>query len=282
VRGDDYGWATDSRFSGTLNTPSAAATMLVVCLLLLVARLAAGAAGRRRTLASWEIALGAFVLLLTKTRTAWIGMTVGSAGLVWTLARRGELRTRRLLILGLVGVASLLAAFPLIAPRLAASHADDWQIRWGLVQVASAMIADHPLIGIGLNTATHQLHEYVSRVGLTGWTFIVHNQFLLVWAETGILGITAFVALFWLGLRAAQHLSRADDAEARTSGAWLYWSLLALVWALNMDHVSGTPTYKLVFLLLGASLGAARCQATRGMRAAAGPRPAGAVPRRAA
>src|SRR5262249_13762275 len=94
VRGEGYGWAIDNRFSGTLNTPSAAATMLVVCLLLLVARLASGTTGRGRSLAWWAVALGSFALLLTKTRTAWVGMVVGSAGLVWTLARSGELRTR--------------------------------------------------------------------------------------------------------------------------------------------------------------------------------------------
>jgi len=48
------------------------------------------------------------------------------------------------------------------------------------------------------------------------------------------------------------------------NGAWLFWSLLALAWALNMDHVSGTATYKLVFLMLGAALGAARCEAAAG------------------
>jgi O-antigen ligase len=260
----DYGWAEDNRFAGTLNTPSAAATMLVVCLLLLVARLTGGTAAQRRTLASWVIGLGSFALLLTKTRTAWIGMAFGSAGIVWSLARRGELRTRRLLMMMLVGVMSLAVALPLIAQRFSAEHADDWQIRWRLVQVAAAMIEDHPLIGIGLNTATHQLVEYVSHTGVSGWTFIVHNQFLLVWAETGIFGIAAFVAFFWLGLRAASSVLRTDQPEARVNGAWLFWSLLALAWALNMDHVSGTATYKLVFLMLGAALGAARCEAAAG------------------
>jgi O-antigen ligase len=209
-------------------------------------------------------------------------MAFGAAGVIWTLARRGELRTRRLLMLVLVGVVSLVAALPLIATRFSAAHADDWQIRWRLVQVAFAMIHDHPLIGIGLNTATHQLVEYVSHTGLSGWMFIVHNQFLLVWAETGIVGISAFVAFFWLGLQAASRVKRSERPEAGVDGAWLFWSMLTLAWALNMDHVSGTATYKLVFLMLGATLGAARCVAAGETSAAQTVAQPGPVPRRAA
>jgi hypothetical protein len=47
------------------------------------------------------------------------------------------------------------------------------------------------------------------------------------------------------------------DPELRNAGLWLSWSFITLIWALNMDHVSGAATYKLVFFLFGVAAGVA-------------------------
>ena len=119
------------------------------------------------------------------------------------------------------------------------------------------MIKAHPLAGVGLNTAHHARSTTTPpRAGAEGWVFIVHNQFLLVWAETGILGFLAFIWLFRLALQAASRLEAVDaTSELRNAGLWLFWSLITLIWALNMDHVSGAATYKLVFFLFGVAAG---------------------------
>ncbi len=281
VRGEDYGWAATGRFAGTLNTPSAAGTMLVVCLLGALTRLYQRGNASERVWLYVQLGLGSFALLLTQTRTAWIGLIIGGAGILRAAVRRRELSGARLLaVAGLVLVVCL-AAWPFIAGRVEASHSDDAEVRWRLVKVAMAMIKTHPLVGVGLNTATTQVRDYAARAGAEGWVFIVHNQFLLVWVETGVLGFLAFVWLFRLGLRAASRLKHAADQELRNAGLWLFWSFIMLVWALSMDHVSGAATYKLVFFLFGVALGAARLVPRPDQTGVEVPGPPGPAPERA-
>jgi O-antigen ligase len=258
VRGDDYGWAQVGRFAGTLNTPSAAGTMLVVCLLGALTRLYQPGTARERLWLHVQLGLGSFALLLTQTRTAWIGLILGGVGVLGAAVRRGELRAQRLTALAGGAAVSVLAAWPFIAGRVEANHSDDAEVRWRLITIAKEMIKAHPFAGIGLNTGTSQVYAYAAKAGTDGWVFIVHNQFLLAWAEMGILGILATAWLFRLALRGAAQLKRSNDVELRNAGLWLFWSLVTLIWALNMDHVAGAPTDKLVFFMFGVAVGAAR------------------------
>jgi O-antigen ligase len=258
VRGEDYGWAASGRFAGTLNTPSAAGTMLVVCLLGALTRLYQRTRANERLWLYGQLGLGSFALLLTQTRTAWIALIIGAAGVLYAAVRRRELSGSRLMSMAGVVLVVFLAAWPFIAHRVEEHHSDDVEVRWRLVKVATEMIKTHPLVGVGLNTATTQVRDYAARAGADGWVFIVHNQFLLVWTETGILGFVAFIWLFRRALQAAGRLKRSVDKELRNAGLWLSWSLITLIWALNMDHVSGAATYKLVFFLFGVAAGVAR------------------------
>jgi O-antigen ligase len=258
IRGEDYGWAATGRFAGTLNTPSAAGTMLVVCLLGALTRLYQRTSAHERLWLYGQLGLGSFALLLTQTRTAWIALIIGGAGVLWAAVRRRELSASRLVTLAGGVFVVFLAAWPFIAHRVEEHHSDDAEVRWRLAKVAVEMIKAHPLVGVGLNTATTQVRDYAARAGAEGWVFIVHNQFMLVWAETGIFGFLAFVWLFRLALRAARRLKRSVDPELRNAGLWLSWSFVTLIWALNMDHVSGAATYRLVFFLFGVAAGVAR------------------------
>jgi O-antigen ligase len=81
---------------------------------------------------------------------------------------------------------------------------------WG---IAAAMIADHPLTGVGAGNFTLRMHDYFGsdRLGdqldfanLSSDNWIQpHNDFLWVFAEKGLPGIIAFGAVFALALAAA-------------------------------------------------------------------------------
>lgn len=266
VRGGDYGYAETGRFAGTLGTPSAVASILVVCILSLVARIFEEPAGARRLWMGCQLALGTFAVLLTQTRSAWIGLVLGGGGIGWSLVRRGLLRPRQLMALLGVVVMAFLVAWPFIAGRVEAHHTDDAQIRWNLALTAFEMIKTHPLVGVGLNCATQVVYHYAALAGVAAaWVFIVHNQFLLVWAETGILGLVSFVALFKGALGRAWGALGSSEPTLRSAGTWVFWSLVVMIQMLNLDHVSGTSTYKLVFMLFGIACGLGyqvRAQAT--------------------
>jgi putative inorganic carbon (HCO3(-)) transporter len=252
VSGADYAYAETGRFAGTLGTPSAAASLLVICILSLVCRIVDQAPGIWRLWMGCQIALGAFAVLITQTRSAWIGLVLGVGGIAWSFSRRGKLGSRQLLqLLGLLLLAIMLA-WPFIAGRVAGTHGGDAEIRWNLVLSAIEMIKAHPLVGVGLNCATQVVFHYAALAGVAGsWVFIVHNQFLLLWAEAGILAFVSFIALFKGALARAWGALNSTDPARRTPGAWIFWSLIVMIQMLSLDHVSGAATYKLAFLVLG-------------------------------
>jgi O-antigen ligase len=254
--GDMNGYAGSGRFAGTLGTPSIVSSILVVCLLSLVARIVDTPAGSRRVWMGCQLALGIFAVLLTQTRSAWIGLMLGGSGIGWSLVRQGRMRPRQLVaLLGLVAFA-FLVALPFISGRMEASHEDDAQTRWNLILMAWEMVKAHPITGLGLNCATQVLYYYAGLAGVGGaWVFIPHNQFMLVWAETGLLGIVSFVTLFGVALRPAWNALQSSDPVLRSTGSWVFWSLIVMIQMLNLDHVSGANTYKLVFMLFGIACG---------------------------
>ncbi len=211
--------ALSGRFTGTLNTPSAAATMLVVGLLSALSRLYQPMGTRDRLWLNLQLGIGGFALLLTQTRTAWIGLILGGGGILWAAVRRGQLRAERLVALAGGGLLVLLVAWPFIAARVEQNHMDDYETRKRLVLIAVEMIKAHPLVGIGLNTGTSQVRDYAARAGAEGWVFIVHNQFFLTWAETGIFGLLAFICLFRVALQAASRLKNLRTSSCKVPGS---------------------------------------------------------------
>ena len=69
-----------------------------------------------------------------------------------------------------------------------------------LIKIAYNMIKEHPIVGVGTNTYSSVIHQYTNAPDLKGiYLAQVHNQYLLVFAEAGLIGIISFLWLM-LGL----------------------------------------------------------------------------------
>jgi O-antigen ligase len=81
-----------------------------------------------------------------------------------------------------------------------------------LSELAFSMIEDHPIRGVGANNSPLMIKEYVTIDMGETWLNAIHNKYLLVWAETGIGGLLAFVwflfiTIYW-GWRASKTNNR--------------------------------------------------------------------------
>jgi O-antigen ligase len=63
--------------------------------------------------------------------------------------------------------------------------------------VSCETIINNPIIGVGIGNFVSEMQKY-SPVFLTDWQYQpVHNVFLLIWSELGIVGLVLFILFLW-------------------------------------------------------------------------------------
>ncbi len=150
-------------------------------------------------------------------------IAVGAVALV-SFRRNFSFRmVSRLMPLVLMGLLGLTLALPKIVERFESASVRSGEKRIGLAQAAGRMIADRPVIGVGLNNWGIKInppYEYAQhreefRMGDDFKEGIVETIYLLVWAECGTPCFLALLALFgwhwWKALRLTRRLRGQPD-----------------------------------------------------------------------
>jgi hypothetical protein len=172
----------------------------------------AGTGGLRRSVwagATVAIAMGTY---LTQSRGALIA--TGVAVVVWLALAGG--RYRRLLKLAPLGLVVLLL-LPGVGSRLqtlgeigaAGAEGGDPSLvgRLAAQQAGAAMFVDHPLLGVGTGNFELVEPDYQRNAGLVLSRVIApHNLYLQAAAESGVLGLGAWLLFFGTGLAAAGYV----------------------------------------------------------------------------
>jgi putative inorganic carbon (hco3(-)) transporter len=257
-----------TRVAGTLGSPNSAGGFLAACIAIAVALVVARGAHSFRVLPIAGICIGGLALVLTFSRGGWLAATISIAFVLAVLVIRGAL-TGRILVVGVVVAVLGLSLGGQIHSRLQ-SQSGGLKARAAVGDVAVDVIRDHPLTGVGANNYVTVLPEYTP---LTQWAFIPHNKFLLVWSETGIAGLAAFIAFLaatagrgWLALRDATD-SLIPYATALNA------AFIALLVQMNLEPFHGRLDLMLLFLLAGLIYAAAHV-ASETRRRAQSPIPA--------
>jgi O-antigen ligase len=240
-----------ARHGGTVAvTPAGFASFVLPLLLIAIARLLTPGDASSITQLGL-VAAGLLALILTLTRAAWSGFGLGLMVLLFLGARRGLVKPRR--IAAFLGVCFLVlaAATPKIMARLENSVPDAYEERRALMQMAMNVIAAHPLQGVGAGAYPFVFGRYLTPDLERSWLYIVHNQYLLRWAETGFLGFAAFVTLLVLAARDAYRLSESSDPELAAFGIAWAAGLVALAWEMYWDIWQGFPYNALLWALCG-------------------------------
>jgi O-antigen ligase len=202
------------RFQGGAGDPNYLAAMLVPAILL-AGGLAVQASAARRIMLALATAIIAVGLAATQSRGGLLAAAVCSvvALVIW--------RRRRARILALIGLAAGAtvtfflanpAAYERITkPNQGSGRIDIWQVAWRVVH-------DHLLTGAGIAQFPQVSPHYVLQPGALGYVnlivekhIVVHNLYLQLWAETGIIGLLLFGAVVLTSLSTAWRAARRFD-----------------------------------------------------------------------
>jgi O-antigen ligase len=217
---------TSARFGGDFGNPNNLAAVVLPGLALAGFMLIASRRALERRLLAGCGMLLLLTLLLTQSRGGLIGL---GAMCLAALLFGGPARARALVLVLLV-VGGSLAYFTTVASSSARHRATDFSVtqstgRVDLWSVGWQMSRDHPVRGVGFGNFTVVAPTYLERdldlrrsdLILRPTAAQVHNLYLNVLAELGVVGLLVFMGLlagvFGIAVRATRILARAGDVE---------------------------------------------------------------------
>ncbi len=183
------------RVGGTLGSPNGAATYLVMMLPITVVGMAMFQKRWLKQLATAAFILGVTGLFLTQSRGGLIGFTVSMMILSLMAAARGWMKLKWPLMIAYVGMIPMVMLAPILFARFLSDDGGSAESRGPLAEIAMRMIEDHWVFGVGANNFAIVKDYYVTPEFADAWLSTVHNHFLRVWAEMGIIGLGAYLVL---------------------------------------------------------------------------------------
>jgi O-antigen ligase len=213
--GQDIGYFA-TRATGTIGHPNLLAYYFEMLVPLMFAMVIVEERGRVRLWYLVVLLCGLAGLITTLSRGAWISVPF-SLPLVFLVAYRRRLteaKTFVFLFLALVvALLFLYSVFPTLEKRLNFADQGASARRAPLNRAAFSVVKQFPVTGVGLNNLARVFKTYDTTGGSAMFMEaiqVAHNLYLNVWAETGTLGIIAFLWIFAATfLVSAKHLYRA-------------------------------------------------------------------------
>jgi O-antigen ligase len=247
------------RYGGTVSrNPAAFASFVNPLLMIALSRFFLAEHSRERIRMAAVSLLGMTAVLFTFTRAAWVGFGLGLTCVMIMTARRGA-RTRHMAVIVVAACLAAAVMWPILALRADSSQTSAaFDERLALMQMAWRVISDNPVLGVGAGAYAFVFRQYLTSDLRQNWLFVVHNEYLLRWAETGIVGLLGLLT-FWIGaFRVGMRASRESDRMTMALGVGCSASAIVLMWEMWWDITLGFQTEALMCLLLGLLFAAIR------------------------
>ena len=194
-----------SRVGGTVGSPNNLAAYLAMLLPIAVALLYSDSFDFRYRLFLILVTFsGSVLILLTYSRGGWVGLAAGGAITVyWCTLKKTKHKSGTIILLTWAILALLLLSVFFIKPVRNRLFEDDYGAAYTRIPMsilAMNMISHNPWMGVGFGNYTYVSKQYDTtkeRISVV-FNWPVHNEFLLVAAETGIPSLLLY--LFIIGV----------------------------------------------------------------------------------
>ncbi|MBI3951571.1 MAG: O-antigen ligase family protein [Acidobacteria bacterium] len=247
------------RVGGLLGGANMLAMVLVQLLPLMLAFFLSPLSGYRKPLLVAGFGVGVLALIFTYSRGGWLVFGLTLLILLSMMASRrvsGSHNGWLGKVVVLVFLLALLAA-PLcghVYTRLTEDDRGSAYSRLPMMQVALRIIEDNPLFGVGLGNYVIVMNRYdqgPERIH-QNFPWPVHNIYLNITAEIGVLGGLCFLLACLLAMRQGIQALRASDPFLRTAAAGLMIGLLGFL-LVGMKELGplGSDIYRYFWLAVG-------------------------------
>ncbi len=237
------------RVGGTLGSANAAASFLAMSMLICLSAFFATKRWAYKLLAAVALALGLVAIVFTLSRGGWLSLCAGLLVFLAVGLARRLIKPAPLLLAGAL-LAGLLAPFSArILERVTNDDQGNALARVRLNELALEMIADSPLIGTGLNNFDVAMQSYLTPDYGGIWLYTVHNRYLLIWSEMGLVGLAAFLGIFVVALYHGWRAVRHSDAPLAKICLGLCASLVVILVHMGADVFNSRGTTTLVWLI---------------------------------
>jgi putative inorganic carbon (HCO3(-)) transporter len=250
VQIEDYGGVM--RIGGTVGSPNNAGGYLSIVLALAVGVLFANLGRAPKLLATVVLAVGSPALILTFSRGGWLAFALSITAMLFFFTGRMRLFSWKAPAAGIGLLALLYLPFHgAVSERMFGDDRGSAESRIPLMKLAFRIIEDNPVLGVGSNNFSVVMDRYIIPELRGGFVYAVHNKYLLVWAETGTLGLLAYI-IFLLGtLRKGWQCWQLNQGFLSTIGLAFAAAIAGHMFQMGVDVFNGRPVAQLLLLAAG-------------------------------
>jgi O-antigen ligase len=174
--------------------------------------------------------INTLALYLTLTVASWASLFASVCIACFVFRRDPLIRQHKKIILTIIVICSLLAGAVLVK-RFIVMRVDSFSSRQAYIHNALQLVREHPFVGNGWNSFDTITIPMIKNVEER--SSHVHNSYLQVWAELGVIGLLIFLLFLFLLLKAPQRIFAALDDRKR----WIYAALWTGAVACAIDNV---------------------------------------------
>jgi len=247
------------RATGTLGHPNALAYFLELLLPIMLGLALTRQPARWKLWYALAFAAGMVGMFTTLTRGGWLALPLPLLLVAVVVYGRRVVRIKAaatLVVAGAAALVALWAAYPTLEKRLTHSDYRSSAVRMPLNMAAWSIVEKHPLVGVGLNNFA-EVFKRDDETGnsriFRGYRHLVHNMYLWIWVEVGLLGLIGYLAPFVVTIVVALRAAPRAPPVPRAILAGVAGGLLA-----QLQHGLVDPGFRvslatsfLIFLLMG-------------------------------
>ena len=197
---------------------------------------------------------GMIAILMTQTRGALLTSAIGGVIIGVGMLSRGWLPKWTLPMAVLMGVMSLYPMYIIYKKRIENGDGESAIARKHLSLIALEVIAKKPIFGHGSGNCHLAALDTANQGAFRAeWYFTIHCKYLLVWIETGVIGLVAFLGVIATGYRYGIAAWRTRDPALSPLGLALFAALAGHSVHMLVDVFNSRTQVQMLWCVLGLS-----------------------------